>query len=117
MIWFIGHITRFSTIVWLAIKDRLSRLSRFGLRDHSRCSLCDLSQETHEHLFFECPFSSGVWKELSRKYEVNWGGRPWRDWISFSSSTVKANLLFRILLELCLPSVFTVYGRRGIENF
>ncbi|GKE70299.1 reverse transcriptase zinc-binding domain-containing protein, partial [Tanacetum coccineum] len=27
-----------------------------------RCPLCGLQQDSHEHLFFECSFSSKVWK-------------------------------------------------------
>ena len=38
LIWFPGHVAGYSTIVWLAIKGKLStsdRLVRFGLRDDS----------------------------------------------------------------------------------
>nr|GEV47709.1 hypothetical protein [Tanacetum cinerariifolium] len=29
-----------------------------------RCSLCGSHQDSHEHLFFECTFSSQVWNSI-----------------------------------------------------
>lgn len=32
-----------------------------------RCALCKVVPDSHEHLFFECSFSSKVWKLVTRK--------------------------------------------------
>ena len=57
LVWF--SKTRF--ILWLAIKERL------GSQDHLHssfpnqgCLLCGDQEESHNHLFFKCPFSSAV---------------------------------------------------------
>ena len=49
LIWFPVHIPRFSTIVWLAIKERLStwdRLPKFGIKDNPNCGLCESSEKS-----------------------------------------------------------------------
>ncbi|GKF65225.1 reverse transcriptase zinc-binding domain-containing protein, partial [Tanacetum coccineum] len=30
------------------------------------CPLCEAQKDSHEHLFFECPFSSHVWKRIRK---------------------------------------------------
>ena len=35
-----------------------------------RCSLCNLQPDSHDHLFFECPYSSKVWSIVLNVVEV-----------------------------------------------
>lgn len=55
----------------------------WGVVDSASCVLCATGNETHDHLFFSCPFSSTVWQHflaknnihrpcLDLKYEVQW---------------------------------------------
>jgi hypothetical protein len=53
--------------IWLACQDRCwtrERLARRGLPHPPRCPLCDLAEETMEHLLVGCPFSRTVWHEV-----------------------------------------------------
>lgn len=47
-------------LVWMAVQERLStcdRLSRRGIECTNICQLCNLSQESHEHLFLQCAWT------------------------------------------------------------
>ncbi|XP_060203009.1 uncharacterized protein LOC132631448 [Lycium barbarum] len=40
------------------------RLAKWGMTNDTSCPLCDAADETIEHLFFLCNFSSQLWKKL-----------------------------------------------------
>ncbi|KAL0350116.1 UNVERIFIED_CONTAM: hypothetical protein Sradi_4160800 [Sesamum radiatum] len=56
---------KYSFILWLGLRGRLSTRDRLMfLQEDSSCSLCINTQETAEHLLFECPFSNFVWTNI-----------------------------------------------------
>lgn len=64
-VWFNESIPRASFFLWLAIRKRLptrDRLISWGMSVLENCPLCNSSQETHDHLFFSCPFSDWLWQ-------------------------------------------------------
>lgn len=63
-VWFKEQIPRCSFIMWLAINQRLptkDRLISWGMQVPDACVLCDAATESHQHLFFHCPFVKAVW--------------------------------------------------------
>lgn len=87
-VWFPAHIPKCSVVTWLAIQHRLStedRLVLFGIKSSSCCSLCGGS-ESHDHLFFNCPFSSQIWDSISTKLNVSWAPQSWANWVVLLSS-------------------------------
>jgi hypothetical protein len=54
---------------WLAIQDRCwtsDRLARRGLPNHGTCPLCELVDESIDHLLLQCPYARSVWFRLLR---------------------------------------------------
>jgi len=61
--------------LWLGIKSRLLTRDNLQFIDIDRsCSLCGTSEETHQHLFFQCEVSSRIWRQI-------------KDWVGFRHST------------------------------
>ncbi|XP_024004065.1 uncharacterized protein LOC112081536 [Eutrema salsugineum] len=63
-VWFKGCIPKRAFISWVSARDRLTtrdRLVSWGLNVPTTCLLCDDHDETRQHLFFDCGFSSQVW--------------------------------------------------------
>lgn len=63
-VWFKGRIPKHAFISWLAVRNRLhtrDRLLRWGLPVPSSCLLCNAFDESLQHLFFDCVYSSEVW--------------------------------------------------------
>ncbi|CAG7862429.1 unnamed protein product, partial [Brassica rapa] len=45
----------------------VNRILSLGLQTNSICILCNLADETRDHLFFDWNFSSMIWEALARK--------------------------------------------------
>lgn len=70
LVWFKGAIPKHSFICWLAILNRLStrdRQQKSSPLIDKLCPFCGV-EESREHLFFDCSFSSQVWKEVVLKF-------------------------------------------------
>lgn len=82
MVWFKHATPKFSFVMWLAMKDRLSkgeRMSNWSGNIDTTCVFCQVPMETLAHLFFECPYSSQIWEALTRRvmesrYTTSWRG-------------------------------------------
>ncbi|KAB5540601.1 hypothetical protein DKX38_013575 [Salix brachista] len=76
MLWHPWHIPRHSFTLWLAIKERLRTIDRIHVGVEGEggyiCSLCNSQPETHDHLFFNCPYSKEVWRAVNVKTGVSW---------------------------------------------
>ena len=71
-VWFSQGVPRFSFIVWLAVRNRLStgdRMRTWGIQQG--CPLYGERDETRDHLFFACPFSFTVWDTLANRLTGN----------------------------------------------
>lgn len=54
-LWFQGHFPRFSSIAWLAIRDKLptnGRVKSWAQLQDSLCEFCGEIEESRDHLFF-----------------------------------------------------------------
>lgn len=62
LLWHSMHVPRWSISVWRRLHRKLATqdtLKRRGFRLASRCEICKGSEETMDHLFFECKLQSG----------------------------------------------------------
>ena len=65
VLWFPKGCPKFSCCLLRDLHERLptrQRLVNFGIISTNNCVLCNVSHETIEHLFFNCAFSSYIWK-------------------------------------------------------
>ncbi|GJU38853.1 putative RNA-directed DNA polymerase [Tanacetum coccineum] len=68
-VWFSQAIPRHAFHLWLIMRRSLKtqdKLRHWDIDPYTdltrlRCSLCGTQQDSHEHLFFECNYSSKVW--------------------------------------------------------
>ena len=44
---------------------------------NTRCALCNVYDEDHNHLFFNCTYSTDVWTVVASKARISWPIRPW----------------------------------------
>ncbi|KAL9859519.1 putative reverse transcriptase zinc-binding domain-containing protein [Arabidopsis thaliana] len=69
-VWFSDSIPRFSFLIWLDVKNRLSiweRMLAWNNAVNPSLVLCNEPVETLLHLFFGFPYSSHVWKTPTHK--------------------------------------------------
>ncbi|KAL0844788.1 hypothetical protein Bca101_018034 [Brassica carinata] len=68
-VWFAYATPKFSFMVWLAIKDRLStmdRVAKWSRGIDEVCALCKAAKETRSHLFFDCAYTAQVWEYVAK---------------------------------------------------
>ncbi|KAJ9566105.1 hypothetical protein OSB04_002071 [Centaurea solstitialis] len=120
MVWYKDHIPKYSFCLWMACLRRLPTQDRLrSWKDDPpdrKCSLCGVCEDSHDHLFFTCPFSATVWSKV--KLEFQWHSFPDRwDLILMSISnpdTHKTPFTFRVLLAV---AVYMVWRERNARLF
>ncbi|KAJ6724821.1 hypothetical protein OIU85_022712 [Salix viminalis] len=78
-------------VMWLASQGRLRTMDRaHGITlGNQTCKLCNRADETHEHLFFQCPFSTKVWLSVKTRANILWPNLRWSDLLSWVLHRVK----------------------------
>ncbi|GKA14481.1 putative RNA-directed DNA polymerase [Tanacetum coccineum] len=87
LVWSHHFIPRHAIHVWLIMKRRLKTHDRMRQWDVGldidlnlfRCSLCKAQPDSHDHLFFECPYSSRVWLQVFHMVDIQFGSSKWCD--------------------------------------
>jgi hypothetical protein len=119
IIWFPAHIPRCSLISWLALQNRLAtgdRLVTFGILHASVCSFCS-DAETHDHLFFNCPFTKQVWDTVSLKSQLSWQPQPLASLVSLIS-IYKGKGLNSTLVKLSFTvTLYHIWIERNLRKF
>lgn len=119
VVWFSAHVPKCSFVTWLAIQNRLAtadRLVSFGLNVPPHCGLCPGS-ESHDHLFFNCPFTNHVWNTIQAKLHVTWPARSWADWVTHLSS-FKGKSLKSVITRLGFTvTVYHIWIERNWRKF
>ncbi|GJW01571.1 RNA-directed DNA polymerase, eukaryota, reverse transcriptase zinc-binding domain protein [Tanacetum coccineum] len=76
VVWYPQCNPRYAFIVWLAMHKRLAtqdRIMAWNKNTNLKCPLCSKESDSHEHLFFKCPYSEGIWRNVTTKM----GKRNW----------------------------------------
>lgn len=103
-------------ILWMALQNRLAtadRLSSWHISCNPTCGLCNNAPETLAHLFFECNYSSEIWKHLQDSLGMDIGfqfaGITQRLQKHSSSNTPKKQLLCMFFTE----TVYAIWIERN----
>lgn len=76
--------------------------------------LCRVVLETHHHLFFECRFTTQIWKYLKDYAKLDRVPCYWEDFIDFMKSRSNKNAIWSIIRRLLLGAVvFYTWGERN----
>ncbi|XP_013639486.1 PREDICTED: uncharacterized protein LOC106344713 [Brassica oleracea var. oleracea] len=71
VIWFKEEVLRCSFVVWMSMLGRLptkDRLISWGLSVPANCVLCANGIESHNHLFFGCPYAVAIWTRYCGRF-------------------------------------------------
>lgn len=72
-VWFQGRIPKHMFITWVIARNRLGtrdRLRGWGLQVPSTCILCNVADETRQHFFFDCSYSSEIWSFFCSRLQL-----------------------------------------------
>ena len=110
IVWVPGGNPRHSFVLWLAAHTRLSTHDRIYKFTHGplACVFCHSQMESHDHLFFACPYSSFIWQDLMIRCGLSWNGQCWKDTLQWMSQRLKGKKMHQIIPKMWLGA--TVYG-------
>ena len=80
LIWFSQNIPKHAFILWLAVQGKLptqDRIRRCGSYDLVVCSLCHSDIDSHDHLFFNCSYTSEFWAKVMHKLKMHNSNTKW----------------------------------------
>ncbi|XP_058185558.1 uncharacterized protein LOC131302775 [Rhododendron vialii] len=121
VVWSSQGMPRWSFIMWLAVLGILStkdRLVNWGLVVPPLCSFCLTDTESHSYLFFDCQFSSLVWKQVLTRNGIARPIEPLAQELDWAVHHRKGKNLRDSLYKLSLAaSIYTLWGKRNMRIF
>lgn len=117
--WFSYATHKYSFFSWLAIYNRLSTGDRIKIWNSGQrvdCILCDNIEESRNHLFFSCRYSSEIWKALTHRLLGNDFSRDW-DCLITSLNSSNQPWLHQFLLRYAFQSaLYHIWRERNARR-
>ena len=82
IIWIKKGIPKHKSLAWIMLLNRSptrDRLLSWALQTDPRCLLCNLSDKSRNHLYFECPFSIAIWSYYAARLRIPQTSNSWAD--------------------------------------
>lgn len=115
--WAKWNIPKASFTTWLPIQIKLKtrdRLKKWNIVQEAGCVFC-ANQESHNHLFFACPYSAGLLRKVNEVLKI-WipGTNSWH-WLAnkCKCSMTKKKLIYLMVSTLC----YTIWKERDCRSF
>lgn len=119
---FLGHILRHSFIIYLAYMGYLNTINRLHAYHIINSSICILYRshiQTHDHLFFQFPFSVLVQRAIINKTFISWPYMTWQHlfWWVYMHYKQK-NEFMHLLAQLVLSAtIYFIWYKRINQAF
>ncbi|PWA67684.1 RNA-directed DNA polymerase, eukaryota, Reverse transcriptase zinc-binding domain protein [Artemisia annua] len=83
-----------------------------------RCPLCNIVQDTHTHLFFECGFSLQVWLKVKAYILITNVGNSWMDFVLAVKSIAHMRLEKAVVASILFgATVYFIWQERNNRLF
>ncbi|GKC08087.1 RNA-directed DNA polymerase, eukaryota, reverse transcriptase zinc-binding domain protein [Tanacetum coccineum] len=101
--WFSQCTPKHAFILWMAIYKKLltqDRMMVWQQRVDLKCLLCKRCLDSHNHLFFECPYAAHVWKEVPRKGKFERDCKSLDDIVNIMAAQKSKNSIWLIEVDI-----------------
>ncbi|XP_071740273.1 uncharacterized protein [Rutidosis leptorrhynchoides] len=123
MVWFSQCIPRHTFMVWILMGERLKTQDRLKAWESQHgssllCLLCNMVQDSHDHLFFSCMFTSQVWSLVLTHIDFPIVMHGWKDFVLLVSPFVVRIVARIVVIKLIFAaSVYYVWHERNRRLF
>ncbi|GAV66276.1 zf-RVT domain-containing protein, partial [Cephalotus follicularis] len=110
IVWHSRRIPKHAFILWLALRGAhrtKDKLLAFGVVHSVDCAFLCGETETLQHLFFQCPFSAMVWREVLLMCNIVRPLLPWVDEVLWMSTHARGSAFHHTMRRLAFAA--TVY--------
>ncbi|GKB60710.1 RNA-directed DNA polymerase, eukaryota, reverse transcriptase zinc-binding domain protein, partial [Tanacetum coccineum] len=122
VVWFSQCSPKQAIILWMAIQKKLLTQDRMiWIQNGSlKCALCSGCPDSHDHLFFDCPYSKKVWDKIKAKGKMGSGTNSLCHIVNHMAANPHRNKIWQVVNNLIISS--TVYhiwlerNRRIFQN-
>ncbi|KAK1407859.1 hypothetical protein QVD17_39486 [Tagetes erecta] len=126
-VWFTQCIPRHAFILWLIMREKLLtqdkilgwNISRRKNMNMMCCLLCYADFDSHNHLFFECQFSSQVWLKTRRFAGLMSISPEWtsiKQWMIHAQSKSIVNIVGKLVIAASAYHVWQERNNRLFKN-
>ncbi|XP_058217251.1 uncharacterized protein LOC131328308 [Rhododendron vialii] len=112
------------SVVWLPHPQGFSKLNTrdrllsWGMVVDGGCTFCNIGQESHHHLFFQCPLSVSVWSEVWRRSSIDHIPPSLTNIVAWFVQNVKGTGFKSSVLKTVLAAtVYTLWMERNQRIF
>ncbi|KAL7616874.1 hypothetical protein Lser_V15G04043 [Lactuca serriola] len=124
IVWYNNCIPRNSFILWMAVLNRLKtqdRVRGWEVAGKLLCPFCEIVPDSHNHLFFNCDYTSRIWRYFCIKVGLNLKTVEWNDLILMLSRMLNLktgeNLIIKCMIASCVSHIWRernsrVFGSR-----
>ncbi|GJT69902.1 RNA-directed DNA polymerase, eukaryota, reverse transcriptase zinc-binding domain protein, partial [Tanacetum coccineum] len=104
-------------IAWLSTQDKIIK---WYPGKQVSCPLCEECPDSHEHLFFKCPYSMKIWNELKKKINMEEVNNDWENILNRVTDMACKNsirsVLRRVVLAACVYYIWDERNKRFFDN-
>ncbi|XP_013595094.1 PREDICTED: uncharacterized protein LOC106303347 [Brassica oleracea var. oleracea] len=115
LVWIKGGVPKHSFLTWLFALDRCptrDRLLRWGLQTDSNCLLCNMADESRDHLYFLCPFAWSLWTLVAQRCRLVYD-RRWDHCLTQLQSLSGNKYVRRVTLLGWQSTVYWIWSERN----
>lgn len=115
-IWFKHSTPKYSFLAWLKMLNRLStgdRMTKWDAATNPVCVLCNATDETKDHLYFECDYSREIWRKLMSKLLENRYVEDWRKVILLLMDKDQTKLITFLTRYAFQVAVYSIWRERN----
>ncbi|XP_071715062.1 uncharacterized protein [Rutidosis leptorrhynchoides] len=123
VVWFSQCIPRHAFIMWLLMGERIKtqdKLKAWEKRDHVilLCPFCRNQEDSHNHLFFECNFSSQVWHKILSLCYFSSDPGGWKQTVASMAPLAHRKSVRMVVTKLLLAAtVYYLWQERNARCF
>ncbi|XP_060175448.1 uncharacterized protein LOC132606120 [Lycium barbarum] len=106
----------------MAVQNRLAttdRLASWGMQVDTLCQLCNAGvDENHKHLFFECTYSTFIWKKLLHWMGINRQIDCWENEVAWLARRMQSkSSKWHMVGFVFAVAVYHIWAERNARKF
>ncbi|XP_074278008.1 uncharacterized protein LOC141601613 [Silene latifolia] len=113
VVWNPWSIPKHAILAWLISKESLNtkvKLLRIGVCDEANCCICDQEDESIDHLFYQCIYSTRLIQAINEKVGVMLPGSRIIDWCK---SRRGSKIQRRVQIMVAVAAAYHIWFQRN----